>query len=207
MFYTLPDHHLGIKRDGVTVIRPDSGDQKKIICGDPDADQNSPEGKGCLRLLEETFGATKNSKGFKQLNPKIGLIYGDGLYLQKYENILHTMKEMGFAASNLTIGVGGILRAHTRDSLGFALKATKVEVNGEEKSIFKDPITDKQKKTNKGYLCLTKDDKGNYQTLDDVTKEQEKTGLLVPVFRDGKLLVNDDIYTIRERIEASLNNK
>jgi nicotinamide phosphoribosyltransferase len=196
---------LILQRDGVTVFRPDSGDQMKIICGDPDADPQSPEGKGCLKLLEETFGSNVNTKGYKQLNPKVSLIYGDGIYLQKYENILQKMKEMNYASSNLIIGVGGILRNHTRDTLGFAMKATKIEVNGVEKTIFKDPITDQKKKSHRGYLCLIKDEKGNYQTLDEVTREQEKEGLLLPVFRDGKLLTDYTIYDIRERIEKSLN--
>ena len=113
------------------------------------------------------------------------------------------MKEMGYAASNLVIGVGGILRYHSRDTLGFAIKATKVEVNGIERSIMKDPITDKGKKSHQGYLCLEKNSNG-YVTLDNVSKEQESKGLLVPVFRNGEILVNDDIYKIRNRIEQSL---
>ncbi len=199
---TLKDDIL--KRDGVTVFRPDSGNQEYVICGDPTKDQNSPEGKGCLRLLDEMFGSTRNSKGFKQLNPKVGLIYGDGLYLQKYEKILERMMEMGYASSNLVIGVGGILRYHSRDTLGFAIKATKVEVNGVPRSIMKDPVTDKGKKSHTGYLRLDRSVSGEYVTTDNVTQEEEKGGVLVPIFRDGKLLVDDSLTTIRERVASAL---
>ena len=194
-----------MKRDGKTIFRPDSGNPEYIICGNPNEPSNSPEGKGCLKLLDETFGSSINNKGYKQINSKVGLIWGDGMYLQRYDTVLQRMKEMGYASSNLVIGVGGILRNHSRDTLGFAIKATKVEVDGIEKSIYKDPITDKGKKSHKGYLCLEKND-SDYITLDEVTKEQEKKGLLKSVFRNGKLLINEDIYNIRKRIESSLSN-
>lgn len=192
-----------LKRNGKVVFRPDSGNPEYIICGDPTAIPNSPEHKGCLRLLDEVFGSTVNNKGFKEINPAVGLIYGDGMYLQRYERTLQRMKEMGYAASNLVIGVGGILRYHSRDTLGFAIKATKIEVNGKERSIMKDPITDQGKKSHSGYLCLEKKD-GKYITLNDVTREQESKGLLVPVFRNGKILVEHNIYSIRDRMTQSL---
>ena len=188
-----------LARDGKVVFRPDSGNPEYIICGDPHADPDTPEGKGCLRLLEEVFGSSLNGKGYKELHPSVGLIYGDGIYLERYNNILTRMEEMGFAASNLVIGVGGILRNHTRDSLGYAIKATHVEVNGEERSIMKDPITDQKKKSKQGYMCL-KMENGTYRTYDNVTKEEEKTGLLETVFKDGNLLKEYSLGEIRDRI-------
>ena len=55
------------------------------------------EEKGLLRLLDELFGSTYNERGYKVLNPKVGLIYGDGMYLQRYRDILHTMQQMGYS--------------------------------------------------------------------------------------------------------------
>lgn len=190
-----------MNREGKVVFRPDSGNPEYIICGDPNADPNTPEGKGCVRLLNEVFGSTVNSKGYKELNPKIGLIYGDGMHLERYERTLKRLKEQGYASSNLIIGVGSILRFYSRDSLGFALKATKITVHGVEQSIMKDPITDQRKKSHKGYLSLIYDD-GEYKTLDDVSSEQEKGGELKPVYRDGKLLIDQSIDGIRERVRV-----
>jgi nicotinamide phosphoribosyltransferase len=194
-----------LKRKGKVVFRPDSGNPELIICGDPKADPGTPEHKGCLKLLDEMFGSYINLKGYRQINPSVGLIYGDGMYVGRYERTLERMKEMGYAASNLVIGVGGILRHHSRDTLGFAIKATKVEVGGVERSIMKDPITDKSKKSHQGYLCLAKDANDNYLTLDNVNSTMEKQGLLKPVFINGKLIgTTADLYAIRRKIENSL---
>jgi nicotinamide phosphoribosyltransferase len=193
-----------LSRNGKIVFRPDSGNPEYIICGDPEVQKthpNSPVAKGCIRLLDEMFGSTINSKGYKELNPKVGLIYGDGMYLERYKTVLERLKTMGYAASNLVIGVGGILRYHSRDTMGFALKATKVEVDGVEKSIMKDPITDSGKKSHKGYLYLNYDnDKREYYTLDDVTKEMETEGILETVYKDGLVYSNEDLNLIRTRI-------
>ncbi len=186
------------------VFRPDSGNPEHVICGNPEAEPGSLEWKGGIRLLDEAFGHTVNAKGFKVLNEKVGMIYGDGMYLERYERTLRRLEEMGYAASNLVIGVGGILRNHSRDTLGFAIKATYVEVDGVPRDIEKDPITDPGKKSHKGLLRLERDEDGNYVTRDGCTKEEEATSLLRHVFRDGKILIDESLAEIRERVEASL---
>ncbi len=194
-----------LSRDGTTVFRPDSGNPEYIICGDPNAEIGSNEHKGCIQLLDEKFGHSINNKGYKVLNPKVNLIYGDGMYFERYETILKRMKEMGWAASNLVIGVGGILRNHTRDTLGFAIKATYVEVNGESRDIEKDPVTDKGKKSAKGLLKLTFDDYfQKYYTKDQCSQEEEKEGELKTVFKDGKLKNRTNLSKARKNVSSSL---
>jgi nicotinamide phosphoribosyltransferase len=192
-----------LARDGKYVVRPDSGDPLKILCGNPDAPIGSPEWKGTFRLLEELFGATENSKGYKELNPKIGVIYGDGMYLERYENILKTMKEMGYANTNLVVGIGGLLlQQHNRDDLGFAFKATYAEINGVATELYKDPITDPGKKSHKGLMRLVKEPTGKYVTLDQVDAQTEKAGELVTVFKDGKTVKTYTLAEIRERAKV-----
>jgi nicotinamide phosphoribosyltransferase len=174
-------------RDGKVVFRPDSGNPEYIICGDPDAPVGSNEWKGAIRILDEVFGSTVNGKGYKVLDPHVGLIYGDGMYYERYERTLKRLEEMGYAASNLVIGVGGILRNHSRDTMGFAIKATYVLVNGEHRDIEKDPITDSGKKSHKGLLVLEQDQAGNYVTTDQVSWERESTGLLKTVYQNGQV--------------------
>ena len=187
-----------LARDGKYVVRPDSGDPKKILCGDPSAPEGSPENKGTFRLLEETFGATVNSKGYKELNPKIGVIYGDGMYFDRYKDILETMEKMGYANTNLVIGIGGLLlQQHNRDDLGFAFKATYAEINGVATELFKDPITDPGKKSHKGLMKLVKLSSGEYVTLDQ--QEDDEGGELVEVFKDGKVVREYTLEEIRER--------
>ncbi|AYV81659.1 MAG: nicotinate phosphoribosyltransferase [Harvfovirus sp.] len=189
-----------LKRDGKVVFRPDSGNPEFIICGDPGAMPGTNAFKGAIRLLDEKFGSKKNKLGYKVLNPKVGLIYGDGMHLSRYVAVLQRLKEMGYAASNLTIGVGGVLRYHNRDTMSFAIKATNVIVNGKAKAIKKDPITDPGKKSHTGLLMLEKKD-FIWRTHDNVSTEVEKTGELIPVFENGKLLYEQSIHNIRERID------
>jgi nicotinamide phosphoribosyltransferase len=191
-----------LARNGKVVFRPDSGNPEYIICGDPAAPAGSHASKGAIRLLEEKFGSSVNSKGYKVLHPSVGLIYGDGMYLERYKKVLQRMKDMGYAASNLVIGVGGILRNHSRDTLGFAQKATYVEVNGESKEIEKDPITDPGKRSHKGLLRLTWDNETGYVTEDQVSPDEEQMGLLQTVFKDGQITREFTLGEIRERVNT-----
>jgi len=193
------------------VIRPDSGDPVKIICGDPDAPMGSAEYKGAIECLWETFGGTVTDKGYKMLDSHIGLIYGDSITLERCYQICHRLKKKGFASTNVVLGVGSYTyTCVTRDTYGFAVKATAGIVNGEFREIFKDPKTDSDggsgmKKSAKGYLAVKKDAYGNYYLKDQVSREEmENESELKEVFRDGKLLVRYTLSDIRKRLESSL---
>lgn len=183
-------------RNGKTVFRPDSGNPEYIICGDPNAPEGSNEWLGAIRLLDKTFGHTVNEKGYKVLDSHVGLIYGDGMYYQRYEKTLERLMDMGYAACNLVIGVGGILRNWTRDTLGFAIKATRVIVGNTPVEIEKDPITDHRKKSHKGLLALQWDDEHKkVMTVDECSELEEKKSLLKVVFSNGVIMKQ---YTLRE---------
>jgi nicotinamide phosphoribosyltransferase len=181
---------LVLARSGKTVIRPDSGDPVKIICGDPDATRNSPEHRGVVRLLNDLFGAQFNSKGFKVLNPKIGVIYGDAIFYERGEEILDKLANMGYASSNIVFGAGGLLLQSTnRDTFKFAIKATYCEVNGVPRAIMKDPVTDRGKTSLKGLMYLDKGENSRrFYTIDQCSPEMEEQGYLRTVFHDGNLV-------------------
>lgn len=188
-----------LARDGKVVFRPDSGDPETIICGDPldgGPYDVTPKFLGAIRLLDKMFGSTVNSKGYKVLNPKVGLIYGDGMYYERYERTLQRLKDMGYAACNLVIGVGVILRNHSRDTLGFANKATYVKVNGQPRDIVKSPVTDPKKKSHKGLLSLQYY-QGQFETVDECSELAESQTLLRTVFEDGKLLIDQTFEEAR----------
>lgn len=190
-------------REGQVVFRPDSGDPELVVCGDPAAEADSPERLGCIRLLEKTFGSTVNSKGFKVLDPHVRLIYGDGMYLARYARILETLRDMGYSPENLVIGVGGILRNHTRDTSGYAIKATVVRVNDEVREIEKDPITDPNKKSLKGFMRLYRDAGGNFITCDKVSmRDAFDASYLNAVFEDGVITYNNTLGDIRQRVRG-----
>lgn len=188
-------------RDGKVVIRPDSGDPVAIICGNPEG-KTVEEQKGVIELLWDTFGGMTNDKGYKELIPQIGAIYGDSINLERAEEICSRLQQKGFASTNVVLGIGSYTyQYNTRDTFGFAMKATYGEVNGEGRAIFKNPITDDgTKKSAKGLLQIYKDNEGKLQLKDDCTWEEEKSGELKVVFSDGKLLIDDNLAAIRKRM-------
>jgi nicotinamide phosphoribosyltransferase len=195
-----------MSRDGRVVIRPDSGDPIKIICGDPEANPNSPEYKGAYQLLGEIFGTTVNENGYKVLDTHIGLIYGDSITLERQHQIYSQLEDKGFAATNLVLGIGSYTyQFKSRDSLGFAMKATWCQINGEAKEIFKNPKTDSgMKKSLKGLLQVYKED-GVYKVKDQVSKEEEQQGCLRTVFKNGMLYKTEFLDTIRRNVNATLH--
>ncbi len=194
-----------LARNGKLVIRPDSGDPVKIIIGDKDAAPGSPEFKGAIECMWETFGGTITDKGFKLLDSHIGLIYGDSITLQRQKAILEGLKEKGFASFNVVLGIGSYTYEYvTRDTYGFAMKATYGEVNGEARNIFKDPKTDDgTKKSAKGLMQVTEVN-GALVMKDQCTWEEEKQGLLQTVFENGKIVKEQSLAEIRERINKQL---
>lgn len=202
----LKEKILNRKQDSLglakTVFRPDSGDPVKIIVGDPDAEPGTPAYKGSVECLAEIFGTTTNGKGYKTLNPRVGLIYGDSITPARCEAILKGLSAKGYASDNVVFGIGSYtFQYNTRDTLGFAMKATYVEINGIGKSIFKYPKTDDgTKKSAKGLLRVDKTSTG-YVLTDNVTAEQEQAGELKVVYNDGNYDL-ESFETIRKRLNS-----
>lgn len=186
-----------LARDGRVVIRPDSGDPVKIICGD-DLSWNPEVKMGAYELMWNIFGGTINEKGYKVLDPHIGLIYGDSITYDRQKEILRLLEEKKFAASNLVLGIGSFTYEYvTRDTFGFAMKATYGIVNGIGREIFKDPKTDSgMKKSLKGLLQVTRVNE-NLVVKDQCTLEEESLGELKTVFLDGKLIKDWTLSEIR----------
>lgn len=183
-----------LERNGKVVIRPDSGDPYQIICGDENE-------RGLMVRLAELFGYTINSKGFKELNPKIGMIYGDGMYKDKIQQILEGMHAKGFATNNLVFGIGGLLlQQHNRDDLGMTSKASwLMRENGETMDLRKTPKTDAAKISLGGKLKLViKNDIIPY-FYETTNINSPSECVMQNVFNDGTLLVDEPFYLIRER--------
>lgn len=188
-----------LARDGKVVIRPDSGDPVKIICGDPDATTEAAQ-KGVVELLWETFGGSISDKGYKILDPHIGAIYGDSINIERATAICEGLKAKGFA-TQVVFGIGSYTYQHnTRDTFGTAMKATYVVIDGEAKEIFKDPITDDGTKKSATGLLQVKRVNGNLVLNDRVSWEEEADSELQTVFKDGKLIKTYSLADIRQRL-------
>jgi len=130
-------------RDGKIVIRPDSGNPVDIICGTSftmdgsyvgitqriESVDSTPVAKGVIELLWDLFGGTTNAQGYKVLDPHVGAIYGDAITPDRQEQICERLAAKGFASTNIVFGIGSFTYQHnTRDSFGFAMKATHVTI-------------------------------------------------------------------------------
>lgn len=199
--YSQTLHQEIMSRNGKLVFRPDSGDPVKIICGDLDADLDSLAYKGAIEVLWDIFGGTANDQGYKTLDSHVGLIYGDSITIDRAYRILEGLKAKGFSSGNIVFGIGSYTYQYvTRDTFGSAIKATYGIVNGERRALFKDPITDGgTKKSAKGLLCVLKED-GILKLRQDQELIDMYGDELLTVFKDGELLIDYSIDSIRKRI-------
>lgn len=221
-----------LARDGKLVIRPDSGDPVDILCGtirfDVDYDyedylktskhiSNSKE-IGVVELLWDIFGGTVNEQGYKVLDSHIGAIYGDSITLERADEICKRLEAKGFASTNVVLGIGSFTyQYNTRDTFGFAMKATYVEkLVGKEDmrgkfyqekegfEIFKDPITDDGlKKSAKGLLKVVQGE-NSLELKDQISWEElrEEDNLLSVVYKDGKFIKRTSLTEIRNKING-----
>jgi nicotinamide phosphoribosyltransferase len=147
--------------------------------------QLTPQQKGSVECLDETFGHTLTEKGYKVLDEHVGLIYGDSITPQRAFEILDRLEKKGYASSNIVLGVGSYTYQFlTRDSLGFAIKATYGVIDGEGVQIYKEPKTDSKKNSAKGMMRVELDEKGEYYLVDGL--ENDEGGCLQTIFKDGK---------------------
>lgn len=175
-------------------------DRYSITCIVETIDLNPAE-KGSIEVLSEVFGYTTNAKGYKELPPQIGLIYGDGITYQRAKAIYSQLASKGFAANNVVLGVGSYsFSGGTRDTLGFAIKATYAEVNGKPTPIYKEPKTDMSKKSARGLMKIEQDADGELVLVDNCSWAEESEGLLQVVFENGKLYNQPDFTEIRTRL-------
>lgn len=167
---------------------------------------------GSLNVLWEKFGGTINSKGYKVLDSHIGMVYGDAMTLKSVESICTHMMNLGFAVENVVFGAGSYsFQYNTRDTQGWAYKATYGEVDGKPIMIFKDPKTsDGQKTSQRGMVRVYRDENGEMKYIDGLYRgmvvtddlKESDIDLLETVFINGSLIKDISLNEIRLRIHA-----
>ena len=204
-----------LQRDGKIVVRPDSGNPADIICGlnpnlgnflksDKAKDiKTNPAFFGSMEVLWDIFGGTVNEKGFKELDPHIGLIYGDGMFKARIDDINSRLAEKGFASTNWVAGIGSYsYQMMTRDSLSSAVKATYAIVNGEGRNLFKNPKTDDgTKKSATGKVAVTTDPRtGEFKLIEKAESWQVENSRIQPVWEDGKFIKEFSLADVRRTL-------
>jgi nicotinamide phosphoribosyltransferase len=178
-------------RNGTLVIRPDSGDPPTVV-GD------------VLDILGDKFGYTTNEKGFKVLPPQVRVIQGDGVDYTSIQQILGVLKIKGWCTENVGFGMGGaLIQKLNRDTLGFAFKCSEVTVNGEDRDVWKDPVTDPGKVSKRGRMKLIRTMGAHGPVYKTVHPSEEGEDQLVEVFRNGRVLREYTFDEVRERASAS----
>lgn len=186
-------------RDGKIVIRPDSGDPEKIICGDPHG-HSFAERLGVVGLLDREFGSTVNTTGYLELDPHVGVIYGDSITIERAKSITARLEAMGYASTNVVFGVGSFTyQYNTRDTFGSALKATWAEVDGEGVNLLKDPVTDDgTKKSATGRLAVLPNvATGELYLVEKASVWAEQASLLQPVWENGEFVKRQSFAEVR----------
>lgn len=182
------------------VARPDSGDPRIIV---PRA----------LQILDRCFGGYWNHKGYRVLNPCVGAIQGDGMKVPSIRETGAAILAAKFSAENVPYGMGGGLlhSGVSRDMQQTAMKGSAVEIEEIWHDMYKEPKTDPRKNSKRGRLALTYN--GNewsdhkIKTGFETVRLEHLAGrenVLRPVYRNGELLIDESLQTIRERAEKGL---
>ncbi|HYP98504.1 MAG TPA: nicotinate phosphoribosyltransferase [Polyangiaceae bacterium] len=177
-----------LENSGATlVVRPDSGHPASVVLK-------------TLQTLERKVGAPKNLRGYKQLPKWLRVIQGDGIDQDSIAEILATLKAHGYSASNIAFGMGGaLLQKVDRDTQKFAFKCSEATVDGKRVRVFKDPITDGDKRSKAGRLSLVQRD-GKLITVEG----EQADDLLKPVFENGEILQRFTFEQVRKNAARGL---
>jgi nicotinamide phosphoribosyltransferase len=175
------------KFPGLVGVRPDSGDIVEVTAD-------------TTEWLMDAFGSTVNGKGYKVLPPFVRVVQGDGCTFSSLPKVFTELKRRGLSAENAIFGMGGgLLQHHNRDTMNFGQKASAVCVNGEWREISKTPTGSAFKASKKGRLALRRVG-DSYETVPRNSIPAEEN-VLVPVFRNGKLLKKWDFTELIARSE------
>lgn len=172
-----------LERDGTLVVRPDSGPLPYTVVEVVDS-------------LAHAFGSSVNSKGYRVLDPHVRVIQGDGITATSLPMILEALMSAGYSADNLAFGSGGgLLQQVDRDTQRFAFKCAAVTVDGVDRDVSKDPVTDPGKRSKAGRMKLIRTDNG-YKT---VRLSEPGDDVLELVFENGMVTRDEKLANIRTR--------
>ena len=102
----------------------------------------------------------------------IRMIYGDAITPEITEKVCSWCVRNNISVSNLCFGIGAYTYQYvTRDTRGYAIKATDCILGNDEIQIYKMPKTDPGKKSPRGCVAIFKEENGNYSLVENLTLE------------------------------------
>lgn len=175
-FYRLNDY---------TYVKTPEGDHQ--LAKNLDIVDIGQECKGTIRALESIFGTTLNSKGYKELPPQIGIVYGDGINYERMGNIYKGLTDRGYAVNCICMAAGAYMLSGsiTRDSLSLVVKASQTRIGDKLQAVYKDPITDSGKRSPAGFLKVS-GIMDKILCIPNVSEKCEEEGMLKVIFENGK---------------------
>ena len=95
------------------------------------------------------------------------------------------------------------MQQHDRDTNRFAMKCSSITVNGKERDVFKDPITDHGKHSKPGRLDLIQS--REYDTFQTIALKNGQLAspwtAMKTVYENGEVLIDDTFDAIRARVQ------
>ena len=199
-----------LARNGKLVLRPDSISEYRESNGEHITSVEMQ----LVRILESlyaTFGGTINSKGYKVLDPHVGVLHGEGVTLENIESYFTAMTDAGFSPENLVFGVGAYVYSVkvSRDDFAQAIKASAAIIDGKEVAIFKKPKSKKEsfKRSPKGVVSIH-GESGEYTMVEELTFDQAENdpeNKLRLIMQDGVVMNPTPLTDIRELIKSELH--
>ena len=180
-------HDIIMNRNGRVVFRPDSGEPNTTTLK-------------CFELLNKYFGSRVNSKGYKVLDDRVRVLWGDGIDYDGIRGILYTLKLNGWSAENIIFGCGGgLVQRVNRDTQRMAFKCSAQYYDGQWHDVWKKPL-DITKESKRGRLMLIQDENLNFKTI-PYGEDMKNQDILQEVFRDGELLIDQTFENIRNNAQ------
>ena len=176
------------------VIRPDSDDPRTVI----------PK---MLDIIEKNgVSYDENDLGYKSLR-RYSCLWGDGIDMNTMRDICSILILNGYETSNFAFGSGGWLASsHTRDLMGFAIKCSEItHADGSTTEIYKDPITDPDKKSKKGKVVTYFNKITGEFEVDLKDKETpNRINIVQPLFVNGVMQKHYTLSDIRNSVDNQL---
>jgi Nicotinic acid phosphoribosyltransferase len=178
-----------ISSGAALIVRPDSGDPIDTPVQ-------------VVAQLAYAFGTHLNTKGYKVIDHNVRVLQADAVSTQDMTMVLGRLEGMGFAAENISFGMGSsLIQKVSRDSLSFTMRCSAYQ---DDTGVWHDmsrrsmPLRESTAKA--GRRAVIREDGDVFDIpLEELGRRQN---LLQPVWENGKLLSEWSLAEIKARMKG-----